>query len=100
PPAPRFTLFPYTTLFRSRSFEGGDSTALCIVNINLVANLPNDAGGGEFGVDGDGRLVIDEVSVDDGFAVAVGENGFAEDVGGVRSEEHTSELQSRRDLVC
>src|SRR5690349_22129557 len=73
---PRSTLFPYTTLFRS---EAG-----------LLA--PDDGPGDER-----------EELVD-------GDVGGADEVGAwveapldrraVRSEEHTSELQSRRDLVC
>src|SRR5438874_2838394 len=58
---PRSTLFPYTTLFRSR-FNG----------------LPGRAA-----------------------ARAMGGNAFGHlGVARFRSEEHTSELQSRRDLVC
>src|SRR2546428_9340643 len=55
---PRSTLFPYTTLFRSK-VDGGD--------------------------DGDG---VDVVRPQGGVELAQ------------RSEEHTSELQSRSDLVC
>src|SRR2546429_6351221 len=64
---PRSTLFPYTTLFRSR-------TAL---------HLEDDAG----------RRIDDA-----GHALAPGPQGH----GGhpTRSEEHTSELQSRLHLVC
>src|SRR5690349_22719426 len=74
---PRSTLFPYTTLFRSQ-FDGtiikrGDRKALILGDTlpNNVVPEPNDE-------------VKAEGSV---FTV-------------VRSEEHTSELQSRRDLVC
>src|SRR6266576_4088223 len=52
---PRSTLFPYTTLFRSKS----------AARVRLALTVPNHPYGGAF-----------------------------------RSEEHTSELQSRRDLVC
>src|SRR3712207_1611757 len=86
---PRSTLFPYTTLFRSG--VGGD--ALGAVHGGRVAELhvfahvcrwqgdpPSGGGMGH----GEGCVVPDG---GDGPAVA-------------RSEEHTSELQSRQYLVC
>src|SRR3712207_8373310 len=67
---PRSTLFPYTTLFRS-----------------------------------DGRPLVPTCSVDERLGVvtleamaALGELGEIRH--GIRSEEHTSELQSRQYLVC
>src|SRR5438874_8182943 len=57
PRPPRSTLFPYTTLFRSRS------------NVAVMNGTVSDFDAGVLLVNG-------------------------------RSEEHTSELQSRRDLVC
>src|SRR3712207_7136439 len=73
---PRSTLFPYTTLFRS---------ALGLpVNHLLVGQ---DGAQGLAPVDGDLGLV--------GQAPGVAVAGD-----GVRSEEHTSELQSRQYLVC
>src|SRR5690349_22773025 len=74
---PSSTLFPYTTLFRSLR------QALAQGLEQGVQEGP--VGAGEEWLDlgrervGDGRLAVP----------------FAE-----RSEEHTSELQSRRDLVC
>src|SRR5947209_17162428 len=67
---PRSTLFPYTTLFRS-----------------------GDAGDGDAGA-------ADEIEIAQGTAqdLRAGDDHFhAFDV---RSEEHTSELQSRQYLVC
>src|SRR2546422_8086846 len=74
---PRSTLFPYTTLFRSRDQrveprEGHD------VDAALALAGRRDAVGREQPQDLVGQLV-----------------GIA-----VRSEEHTSELQSRLHLVC
>src|SRR3712207_8421905 len=66
---PRSTLFPYTTLFRSRTFFGLFGAGL--VNVR-------QRGGVEF------------------FAAGIDE----EDLHPSRSEEHTSELQSRQYLVC
>src|SRR3712207_6884369 len=76
---PRSTLFPYTTLFRS------DVARLDVLHRELLAGgLEVLAGDPPAGVLGDG-----------GGELLVGEDGVA-----VRSEEHTSELQSRQYLVC
>src|SRR5690349_24042311 len=83
---PRSTLFPYTTLFRSRG-EGQHR-----VGTHRV----------EGGVPGVKRYSDVHVS-----SPSMGTGGDSHRVrparaGGrkARSEEHTSELQSRRDLVC
>src|SRR3712207_9049290 len=74
---PRSTLFPYTTLFRSRGGERGQ------VEPELLERPAHDRGVvGVGGHRGEQRK-----------AGAVGE---LDD----RSEEHTSELQSRQYLVC
>src|SRR3712207_7769320 len=73
---PRSTLFPYTTLFRSRVARGADDLPLRDV-------LP--------GADADARLV--------GVTGGHGARVLDADVQ-PRSEEHTSELQSRQYLVC
>src|SRR3712207_8423092 len=78
---PRSTLFPYTTLFRSRQRQIGGPDELVVEGL------------------------VDDVDVIDR-PVAVG--GEARDRHGARvravqrrrSEEHTSELQSRQYLVC
>src|SRR5690349_23632072 len=64
---PRSTLFPYTTLFRSRAVYSPS-------DFRRRAGIPHDTRP---------ELVLG------------GRRGL-----GHRSEEHTSELQSRRDLVC
>src|SRR2546428_4817965 len=65
---PRSTLFPYTTLFRSRRFRRAGDVAALRAPLVLVrgADAPSRRAGSE----------------------------------ALRSEEHTSELQSRSDLVC
>src|SRR3712207_7571580 len=72
---PRSTLFPYTTLFRSCGPPVGRRTrAGGIVRGQDVARpLP---------------------------ALPVGHRGLLARAGDVRSEEHTSEFQSRQYLVC
>src|SRR3712207_8061880 len=85
---PRSTLFPYTTLFRSRLAVGRGGQRDARVGVQVV-----DVRGGHQAVHGgvDGRRRA---------AAAV----QAEVEGGdhlvLRSEEHTSELQSRQYLVC
>src|SRR5690349_23465634 len=69
---PRSTLFPYTTLFRSKTSVIGGNVAEC-------------AGGPRAFKYGTTKQYVLGLQ-------AVLPNG--------RSEEHTSELQSRRDLVC
>src|SRR3712207_7406921 len=71
---PRSTLFPYTTLFRSL----GDSwtAGLGASGLHGYAELTGNALGWEYQV------------------LGVSGSGYA------RSEEHTSELQSRQYLVC
>src|SRR5947209_15137789 len=69
---PRSTLFPYTTLFRSD-------------RVRLGLSGPGDCAGAPRG---DGES-----------AVRWGGDSLSEASGG-RSEEHTSELQSRQYLVC
>src|SRR5438105_9533675 len=82
---PRPTLFPYTTLFRS---EGHEATIPCMAP-GLLTDLTT----------GKGKLQHMTVSLKrldynpKRDVVGVGQAGG-------RSEEHTSELQSRVDLVC
>src|SRR5438874_9184380 len=76
---PKSTLFPYTTLFRSGNEQrrrdiiviGGSAGALDAI-LNIAGAFPQEFTGSIF--------VVSHI--------------------GARSEEHTSELQSRRDLVC
>src|SRR3712207_7302680 len=82
---PRSTLFPYTTLFRS-----GKSWMITINPISSALGV--HMFGAEF-------AVSDSWSVGPEFAVISSTvSGSIEDM--TRSEEHTSELQSRQYLVC
>src|SRR5689334_25208222 len=81
---PRSTLFPYTTLFRSRADGRAD------LGQPLAADEAGDAEVEHLGAIGQ---EIDEEQVR-GLEVAV------DDAPRVRSEEHTSELQSQFHLVC
>src|SRR3712207_7731382 len=74
---PRSTLFPYTTLFRS-IISGG-------VNI-YPQEIEN--------------LLVTHPKVADAAVVGAPDEEMGEKVVAVRSEEHTSELQSRQYLVC
>src|SRR3712207_8538716 len=86
-PPPRSTLFPYATLFRSSAFCGdgvsGGLSAGCIGDVTVRRR------GGVAGR----RGALAEGGGDGG-------DGRAEGESGKRSEEHTSELQSRQYLVC
>src|SRR3712207_8834891 len=75
---PRSTLFPYTTLFRARQAAGGQQGRTTL----LREARPRDLLGPR-----PGRLPA---------PAAGGGRGRADR----RSEEHTSELQSRQYLVC
>src|SRR3712207_8592129 len=85
---PRSTLFPYTTLFRSRlavglfhaNIEGGEHLAT-----HKILTTHVDATQQLLVVDGEGRNFIHSCFC---FYLVI------------RSEEHTSELQSRQYLVC
>src|SRR3712207_7510240 len=84
---PRSTLFPYTTLFRSKTFDDGGHV---LRRRTAAAAHQSEA---EFA---DELLVRgSELGGSERVVRAVG----AED-GQARSEEHTSELQSRQYLVC
>src|SRR2546430_11603135 len=76
---PRSTLFPYTTLFRSRKTPDWASTAFFVAMFIPLAAHINRANVPDFG-----EYVRAHI------------RGRAES----RSEEHTSELQSQSNLVC
>src|SRR3712207_8231975 len=88
---PSSTLFPYTPLCRSLSFAGFEAAA----TMGEEAREPRrDIPRAILGVAIFGGLYYV-------FVTAVEVMGFGTDARGIeRSEEHTSELQSRQYLVC
>src|SRR3712207_7482760 len=74
---PRSTLFPYTTLFRSGSVADPANREADTQALRALAAKIHD----------DRRVDMALATIGDGLSV-------------VRSEEHTSELQSRQYLVC
>src|SRR3712207_7121133 len=78
---PRSTLFPYTTLFRSLVKTLVQHGAFVI-----VFDLNNEYGGLAWNHDGTPSSIKDQIMI--------------LEPGNGRSEEHTSELQSRQYLVC
>src|SRR3712207_9423871 len=95
---PRSTLFPYTTLFRS-PVDVRDGLALGDLTDEDLTRLgerdDRRRGAGTLGVRDDRGLATLE-NRDDG----VGGAEVDSDRSCHRSEEHTSELQSRQYLVC
>src|SRR5688572_32678699 len=84
PRPPRPTLFPYTTLFRSQAAVVGVAAGLALhLLLSMVA------------------LQGKELGPRPAAPTACKKNNPAKDTGdAVRSEEHTSELQSQSNLVC
>src|SRR3712207_8466484 len=93
---PRSTLFPYTTLFRSRMAV--TLTEKAAKHINRYIERRGKGLGLRFGVrtTGCSGLAYKLEYVDE----AAAEDNVFESHGVKRSEEHTSELQSRQYLVC
>src|SRR3712207_8122656 len=78
---PRSTLFPYTTLFRSHGV--------------VLRRRPGDDDDGEYALEGEAFAICSFWLVS-----ALTEIGEVDEARELRSEEHTSELQSRQYLVC
>src|SRR3712207_8639097 len=83
---PRSTLFPYTTLFRSREQQQAQRVALGVQGAVRVAGEHEDAD----------RLAADTAQRAEVRGRRRAHRGHRHG----RSEEHTSELQSRQYLVC
>src|SRR3712207_6911333 len=76
---PRSTLFPYTTLFRSGTVSYSEVVTIIVDQLVTVHTFPNP--------------VTDYLQVQ---VITASAERFSIE----RSEEHTSELQSRQYLVC
>src|SRR3712207_9225373 len=95
---PRSTLFPYTTLFRSHQLD---------LVVAVVEEVPVGVGSEPVvavPVEDD-RVVVGDAPAAHQLAEGLGiekvaPDGVLEVLLPVRSEEHTSELQSRQYLVC
>src|SRR3712207_7452575 len=85
---PRSTLFPYTTLFRSASVRGRPSAETHATRpfFPTVNQLPSGA---------KAKSVSNSLC-----PLGIGRTAKPAGSEGARSEEHTSELQSRQYLVC
>src|SRR3712207_7619661 len=79
---PRSTLFPYTTLFRSLRVRDA------VVRRTPAGPAPGAA------------AAVPQRAVHRGRELPLPAGRAAAGAGGARSEEHTSELQSRQYLVC
>src|SRR3712207_8437352 len=88
---PRSTLFPYTTLFRS------DEIALGLVVHRSVEDHGHPRLRQRAGAAGSRVVAVAELA-DPAADVPADDDHGVDDV--LRSEEHTSELQSRQYLVC
>src|SRR5699024_12749621 len=97
PPRSRATLFPYTTLFRSLYGGAGSGKSHFVAQETLLNMLSSSSYS---------YLVVRKTSKSIRNSVfrllveMIGEFDIAEYFRINRSEEHTSELQSRFDLVC
>src|SRR5207249_5655415 len=84
PRPPRSTLFPYTTLFRSWVAKRAQEDLRAYIFLSVCSFLRDGIGSDEWQASGaeESGVSAEQRARDD------------------RSEEHTSELQSRFDLVC
>src|SRR5690606_41943138 len=97
PPAPPpATPFPYTTLFRSGNLTGQRNENSVLFSLNNLAALASDSP----------RSSAPASSSSSSSLASGSSSGMAQNEGSglidirSRSEEHTSELQSRENLVC
>src|SRR3712207_7380998 len=92
---PRSTLFPYTTLFRSEHAYTSLTNPTYFTISNAMARRPYEALMETVGAQFEVVDTTDDNDDDVSFLYALRRGGRQ-----WRSEEHTSELQSRQYLVC
>src|SRR3712207_8287049 len=85
---PRSTLFPYTTLFRSRGLPARDRELLALLFADDAPSYDE--------ISGRLHMAIGSIGPTRGRCL----ERLSRHAGLRRSEEHTSELQSRQYLVC
>src|SRR5947208_12140578 len=87
PRPPRSTLFPYTTLFRSLllQLQGDDAEDLTMVSGEMDAEYSRS---------------MANRAIESGQVIVFSDGQGQEESALLRSEEHTSELQSPDHLVC
>src|SRR5436309_12621412 len=95
PRPPSSTLFPYTTLFRSVAQQNDLAVPLVAVHLfvfyfGLMADVHPPAGLAAYAA----------AAISGADPIKTGLQGFWYEIRTGRSEEHTSELQSRENLVC
>src|SRR5207249_8040084 len=91
---PRPTLFPYTTLFRSMTNEEIVTQFQQIVEtLQRIVNATGDLAARV-------EQIEDRTAEELGLLTGIQGNSPSSSAVRSRSEEHTSELQSRFDLVC
>src|SRR2546430_9618910 len=86
---PRSTLFPYTTLFRSILRRNAIFMPLYSITMPLMIFVGFTA-----------LLILPKLSNGDLALLTIVRNTFPPWFLGIRSEEHTPELQSQSNLVC
>src|SRR5947209_16834567 len=82
PPHPATTLFPYTTLFRSAAYEAPEHFKQYREGYERIKSAAKDHEQSQVGFEFGYKKFGDDLAMK------------------ARSEEHTSELQSRQYLVC
>src|SRR3712207_9239765 len=95
---PRSTLFPYTTLFRSQSCSAGVVRVLS--RHQPVGDQVEDGVGRSLDGDVDRLALLGRELAQDEVSRILAAGRTADPDARTRSEEHTSELQSRQYLVC
>src|SRR2546429_7134585 len=87
---PRSTLFPYTTLFRSSIAGAQQHGPMMVTSLDQLKRLMRSNAAWVYLLEGDDLVVAQQIGLSEEFV----------DDHDSRSEEHTSELQSRLHLVC